>query len=199
MRQAKTLAAAGAGDAEIAWLHRLIDNLSAGDLAGGVELALATQWRLRRELNAAGKDPSRLHYQLLTRGDSIMPTHNAGVRQRFERIFTERGIALRTLEQVTGSVALATAMPTHRGNDMPDWHDMMDVIADESKAAYRKLVYETPGFYEYFQLATPIDLIQRMRIGSRPSARRWKRCCRPTRSCMSATSAMPRITSCSSS
>jgi phosphoenolpyruvate carboxylase len=83
-----------------------------------------------------------------------------------------RGIALRTLEQVTGSVALATAMPRHRGNDMPEWHDMMDVIADESRRAYRKLVYETPGFYEYFQKATPIDLIQRMRIGSRPSARR---------------------------
>jgi phosphoenolpyruvate carboxylase len=83
-----------------------------------------------------------------------------------------RGIALRTLEQVTGSVALATALPTHRGNDMPDWHDMMDVIADESRRAYRKLVYETPGFYEYFHLATPIDLIQRMRIGSRPSSRR---------------------------
>ncbi|MDJ0812237.1 MAG: phosphoenolpyruvate carboxylase [Woeseiaceae bacterium] len=83
-----------------------------------------------------------------------------------------RAIALRTLEQVTGSVALATAMPTHRGNDMPEWHDMMDVIADESRRAYRKLVYETPGFYDYFQLATPIDLIQRMRIGSRPSSRR---------------------------
>ncbi|MGI9272330.1 MAG: phosphoenolpyruvate carboxylase [Woeseiaceae bacterium] len=83
-----------------------------------------------------------------------------------------RGIALRTLEQVTGSVALATALPTHRGNDMPVWHDMMDVIADSSRAAFRKLVYETPGFYEYFRKATPIDLIERMRIGSRPSSRR---------------------------
>jgi phosphoenolpyruvate carboxylase len=83
-----------------------------------------------------------------------------------------RGIALRTLEQVTGSVALATAMPTHRGNDMPEWHEMMDVIAEESRREYRKLVYETPGFYDYFRLATPIDLIERMRIGSRPSSRR---------------------------
>jgi phosphoenolpyruvate carboxylase len=31
-----------------------------------------------------------------------------------------RGIALRTLEQMTGSVALATAMPRHRGNDKPE-------------------------------------------------------------------------------
>jgi len=83
-----------------------------------------------------------------------------------------RGIALRTLEQVTGSVALATAMPRHRGNDMPEWHDMMDIIAEESRRAYRKLVYETPKFHDYFRLATPIDLIERMRIGSRPSSRR---------------------------
>ena len=83
-----------------------------------------------------------------------------------------RGIALRSLEQVTGSVALATAMPRHRGNDMPEWHTMMDVIAEESRRAYRKLVFDTPDFHDYFRLATPIDLIERMRIGSRPSARR---------------------------
>ena len=83
-----------------------------------------------------------------------------------------RGIALRTLEQTTGSVALATAMPRHRGNDMPEWHEIMDVIANESREKYRKLVYKTPGFYEYFRKATPIDVIERMRIGSRPSARR---------------------------
>ena len=83
-----------------------------------------------------------------------------------------RGIALRTLEQVTGSVALATAMPHHRGNDEPEWHAMMDVIADESRRAYRELIYETPEFYNYFRHATPIDVIELMRIGSRPSSRR---------------------------
>ena len=83
-----------------------------------------------------------------------------------------RGIALRTLEQVTGSLALATAMPRHRGNDEPEWHEIMDVIAAESRSKYRKLVYETPDFYEYFRAATPIDLIERMRIGSRPASRR---------------------------
>jgi phosphoenolpyruvate carboxylase len=83
-----------------------------------------------------------------------------------------RGIALRTLEQITGSVALATAMPRHRGNDMPEWHDIMDDIAAESRNAYRKLVYETPEFYDYFRKATPLDVIQRMRIGSRPASRR---------------------------
>ena len=83
-----------------------------------------------------------------------------------------RGIALRTLEQVTGSVLLATAMPQHRGNDLPEWHAMMQVIADTSRDFYRKLVFDTPSFYAYFRRATPIDLIERMRIGSRPASRR---------------------------
>lgn len=83
-----------------------------------------------------------------------------------------RGIALRTLEQMTGSVALATALPRHRGNDQPEWHAMMDILANESRRVYRKLVYESTNFYEYFRKATPIDLIERMRIGSRPSSRR---------------------------
>jgi phosphoenolpyruvate carboxylase len=83
-----------------------------------------------------------------------------------------RGIALRTLEQAIGSVALATAMPEHRGNDKPEWHDMMQEIADASRDSYQKLVFGTAGFYRYFRLATPIDLIERMRIGSRPATRR---------------------------
>jgi len=85
-----------------------------------------------------------------------------------------RGIALRTLEQVIGSLALATALPRHRGNDKSEWHAMMDVIAEESRKAYRELIYETPEFYDYFRMATPIDLIERMRIGSRPSSRSAK-------------------------
>jgi len=85
-----------------------------------------------------------------------------------------RGIALRNLEQAAGSVALATAMPQHRGTDMPEWHAMMRVVADVSRESYRKLVFETPRFYDYFRKATPIDLIERMQIGSRPSSRRGR-------------------------
>jgi phosphoenolpyruvate carboxylase len=37
--------------------------------------------------------------------------------------------------------------------------------------AYRDLVYETPGFVQFWQEATPIDEIKRLHIGSRPAAR----------------------------
>ena len=36
---------------------------------------------------------------------------------------------------------------------------------------YQQLVYETPEFAEYFWQATPIDLIEHLRLGSRPSRR----------------------------
>jgi phosphoenolpyruvate carboxylase len=48
----------------------------------------------------------------------------------------------------------------------------MQRMADTSRAAYRRLVYETPEFLEYFRLATPELELGRMRIGSRPARRR---------------------------
>jgi selenide,water dikinase len=71
-----------------------------GGGAGGVELALSTQYRLRQRLTEGGDDPERLSYALLTRGPEILPTHNAGVRRRFRRVLAERGISLRTDHEV---------------------------------------------------------------------------------------------------
>ena len=45
------------------------------------------------------------------------------------------------------------------------------MIATESRRAYRALVHDNPRFTEYFRAATPIDVIERLRIGSRPSRR----------------------------
>ena len=39
-------------------------------------------------------------------------------------------------------------------------------------AAYRELVYETPGFTDYFFAATPIREIAELNIGSRPASRK---------------------------
>ncbi len=83
-----------------------------------------------------------------------------------------RGIALRTLEQAVGAVALASALPAPSDDRTPRWHALMDEVAAVSRSAYRALVYDDPRFSEYFSLATPIDVIQNMPIGSRPPARR---------------------------
>jgi phosphoenolpyruvate carboxylase len=39
-------------------------------------------------------------------------------------------------------------------------------------AAYRALVYETPGFSDYFFSATPIQELSELQIGSRPASRK---------------------------
>ncbi|OYZ38838.1 MAG: phosphoenolpyruvate carboxylase [Polynucleobacter sp. 16-46-70] len=45
-------------------------------------------------------------------------------------------------------------------------------ISQSSMNAYRGLVYETPGFAEYFFDATPIREIAKLNIGSRPASRK---------------------------
>ncbi|MDP3797315.1 MAG: phosphoenolpyruvate carboxylase [Polaromonas sp.] len=45
-------------------------------------------------------------------------------------------------------------------------------LSQASMAAYRALVYETPGFNEYFFGATPIREIAELNIGSRPASRK---------------------------
>ena len=45
-------------------------------------------------------------------------------------------------------------------------------LSSSSMAAYRALVYETPGFTEYFFNATPIREIAELNIGSRPASRK---------------------------
>ncbi len=65
-----------------------------GGGAGGVELTLAMQYRLRKELRALGRDPDELQMRLLTRDADILPTHNAAVRRSFARVLTSRGVVV---------------------------------------------------------------------------------------------------------
>ena len=47
----------------------------------------------------------------------------------------------------------------------------MENLAGASFDFYQQLVYGTPEFVEYFMQATPIDLIEHLRLGSRPARR----------------------------
>jgi len=48
----------------------------------------------------------------------------------------------------------------------------MDYLSQVAEQTYRDLVFNTPGFTEYFFTATPILEISDLKIGSRPAARR---------------------------
>lgn len=64
-----------------------------GGGAGGVELTLAMQYRLRRLLTGQGQNPDRLRFVLLTAGD-LLPTHNRKVARMFKRVLKERDVEL---------------------------------------------------------------------------------------------------------
>ncbi len=83
-----------------------------------------------------------------------------------------RGIALRTLELMTGAVLEASAVGALRDEPRPGWPAAMETAAAAGQAAFRSLVYDDPDFHSYFRLATPIDIIERLDIGSRPATRR---------------------------
>lgn len=88
------------------------------------------------------------------------------------RKYAFRQIALRNLEQSAGAMLLADLRAPEEDPEQHRWQEIMDLVAREARRAYRALVFETPEFIEYFRSATPIDVIERLSIGSRPPARR---------------------------
>ncbi|MDH3223925.1 MAG: phosphoenolpyruvate carboxylase, partial [Gemmatimonadota bacterium] len=82
-------------------------------------------------------------------------------------------IALRNLERMLGAVALKMSERTHPPRDAdPRWLDVAESMADAGRAAYRAMVHDDPDFPSFFRALTPIDVIERMAIGSRPASRR---------------------------
>jgi len=84
--------------------------------------------------------------------------------------FGHPAIAERHLEQVLNAV-LRTSFPGEEGQHEPAWVEALDLIAEAGRRNYRKLVYEDPEFLTYFEQATCIGEIARLKIGSRPARR----------------------------
>ena len=80
-------------------------------------------------------------------------------------------IGRRNLETLVAATLEATLLQTTK----PASADFLRAAASLSRtsmAAYRALVYDTPGFTEYFFDSTPIREIAELNIGSRPASRK---------------------------
>jgi phosphoenolpyruvate carboxylase len=79
-------------------------------------------------------------------------------------------LAHRHLEQIASAVILASA--PQKAEPIPDrWREAMQSMSEVGLRTYRSLVYETPGFIQFWESATPLDEIKRLGIGSRPVSR----------------------------
>jgi phosphoenolpyruvate carboxylase len=81
-------------------------------------------------------------------------------------------IALRSLELVTGAAIAASLPAAAPDREIDVWKETMERLSETALAAYRRVVRETPGFYDYFVEATPVEELQHLRIGSRPAKRK---------------------------
>lgn len=154
----------------------------------------AARWALQRSLSGMAAAATR-HGITLTvfhgrggtvsrgggsvhRAVSAMPPASIGGRLRL----TEQGevidakyglapIAIRNLERMLGSIVLRAATA---GEDTAHerWHPVADTLSEAARRTYRTLVYEDARFTGFFRGLTPIDVIERMPIGSRPASRR---------------------------
>jgi len=87
--------------------------------------------------------------------------------------YANREIGRRNLEALFAATVRATFDEGAPGGD--EFHAAMDELSGDAMAAYRDLVYGTPGFEEYFRATTPINEIAELNIGSRPASRKSSR------------------------
>jgi phosphoenolpyruvate carboxylase len=90
--------------------------------------------------------------------------------EMISRRFGDQPTARRNLESLAAAVLMASARPDEAPCD-DGCAAMMETLSQASFAAYRELVYDTPGFEDFFWAATPISEIVGLNIGSRPASR----------------------------
>ncbi|MCH2423552.1 MAG: phosphoenolpyruvate carboxylase [Acidimicrobiales bacterium] len=147
--------------------------------------------RVIREVSEETGIPIRIfHGRGGTIGRGGGPTHASILSQPSgvldgEVKFTEQGeviadkyghpeIARRNLDLAFTAVleaSLAHRAPRHDEATIARWYSIMDGIANNAYAAYRRFV-ETPGLVEYFTTSTPVEELSEMNIGSRPARRK---------------------------
>lgn len=82
-----------------------------GGGAGGIEILLALEFRLRQLLRNTGRRADDLQFHLFSRTAHILPDHNTRTQRIFERVLAERHVRVRTgqavIEVAAGRLKLA--------------------------------------------------------------------------------------------
>lgn len=90
--------------------------------------------------------------------------------------FSSPATGRRNLETLVAATLEASLAPTAKLDSAAaagqrEFESVMNALSNFAFKAYRGLVYDTPGFAEYFFSSTPIAEIAELNIGSRPASR----------------------------
>jgi phosphoenolpyruvate carboxylase len=161
---------------------------------GGICAARFAAYRAQADLSAALAAANERHVIFHARGgsiarggsriDSLVRTAPAGTINGVLRL-TEQGevinqsyglrpIAMRTLERAFHALASSLGGNTQGMTPSPEQVNFAARLAAVSRQQYRRFVSGDGEFYSWFQAVTPIDVIARMQIGSRPAVRPGK-------------------------
>ena len=93
--------------------------------------------------------------------------------------FSNPEIGRRNLELLVAATLEASLTPHPvegaKAERLARFEAVMAELSERAYKAYRNLVYETPGFTDYFFAATPIAEIAELNLGSRPASRKSTR------------------------
>ncbi|HTP62065.1 MAG TPA: phosphoenolpyruvate carboxylase, partial [Burkholderiales bacterium] len=85
--------------------------------------------------------------------------------------YADADVGRRNLETLVAATLEASFPRPGSGESGGRFDAVMEALSAGSYAAYRSLVYETPGFADYFRASTPIAELAELNIGSRPASR----------------------------
>jgi phosphoenolpyruvate carboxylase len=154
-----------------AWLlHRAQDRLSAAAERQGIRLTLfhgrggaigRGGGPMNRAILASAPHSLRGHLKLTEQGEVVADR------------YANPAIALRHLEQLVNAVLIASSSAHEEAARIASERGaaILEDLAETSRRAYRRLVWEDPDFESYFRAATPIEELSGLAIGSRPAAR----------------------------
>lgn len=83
-------------------------------------------------------------------------------------------VANRNLEQLISAVVtanLVTRREVKNNAKIKVWEERLRTLSHAAFHFYRGLVFETPGFLDFYHEATPINILKITKIGSRPASR----------------------------
>src|SRR5579875_971196 len=161
---------------------------------GGIVTSNWELYKAQQELasmaRSAGIELRLFHGRGGTIGRGGGPTHRAILAQPSGTVagrikLTEQGevisskyalhaIAVRNFDRLaaaTVEASLPGARASRAQEDKPEWHRFMEELSQAACETYRRLVYESDGFIDFFQQITPINEISQLRLGSRPTRR----------------------------
>lgn len=113
-----------------------------GSGAGGVEVALATQFHLQQLLKQHGLSAELLKFELIAGSGPILATHNASIQSRFRRVLSERKVTIHKgnkatrvdegkIELDSGEIVSADAIIWATHASAPTWYKESGLAVDD--------------------------------------------------------------------